>query len=429
MGGFPALPSRGNPYVGAAADYASSATHLATALREAANQQAQQKALAQQRQATQAHQGLMDQLDIMSKGGIPAEVVSDAPNAPGMKVRNPNPALPAGADPSRIISTDRGKYYIPTDLEREKAKQLPQDDTNSFSLSPTAATAMNEAGYDKVKAGDRVPMAHAGVVTEAVKAHLKSSALDDSNSVTLTQDMVDRLAPHGITLKPGARVSLEKAADLKDLVQMAEPKPGAEKSLHWERSENDAGDVTLRGLDPLSGAEVQKFSYPGEGKKRKDPDAEKPPSPAQFRQIETAKQQSMKQAATGLKKDLSEAISDDDKKTANENYRGALAAAQTAYEAEIGALTGKDVAHNSWADAANAAPSVGAQASKTANKPANTPPAAAAKPAANGQQNGKKAATMQHVRAYAARKYPNDPQGQAKALKEFQAYGYSIGGQ
>ena len=83
---------------------------------------------------------------------------------------------------------------------------------------------MNEAGYANVKAGDRIPMAHAATVTEAVKAHLTKSALDDTNSVQITQSMVDKLAPHGITLKPGARVSLEKAGELKSLLEMAEPK-------------------------------------------------------------------------------------------------------------------------------------------------------------------------------------------------------------
>src|ERR1019366_9181205 len=78
-----------------------------------------QKATLQRQQAAQAatqqRQSLLDQMDVLGKGGIPAETITQDPS--GLKIRQPNPA--AGTDPSRMVTLGSGqKYYIPTSEEQ-----------------------------------------------------------------------------------------------------------------------------------------------------------------------------------------------------------------------------------------------------------------------------------------------------------------------
>lgn len=468
MGGFPSLPSASNPYASAAASAGSGAANLAAALREAATQQDALKARQAQQQQTQQHQAYVDQLDLLKMGGVPAEVVAPAdPNHPdGLKTRSPNPNLPTGADPSRIVTdpTTGKKTYIPTAAEKKKSDEA-LDDSNSFALSPTAAQAMNEAGYQDVKPGQRIPMAHAATVTQAVKDHLNKTALDDSNSVEITQGMADKLAPHGIKLKPGARVSLEKANDLKTLVEMAEPpdksKPPRTKTdlEHFSSPvsvNEDTGKVTALTLPPGVKAQAtpgqqeadQRFREREQDRKdardqRQQDQEQKAQDGAQktVDQLQTREQeQHAKRQAYGTvlgTKDGDPVVDPDDKKlytmngTRRKYYQDRydkatqLAGAYNAQAKKIvtrfGGDTGEPATNRSTKQQTDQPAADAPKTAKTAPSSATKP---ATKPATNGQQTGKKSADIGKVRAYAQQKGVPE----AQALREFQQYGYAIGG-
>lgn len=200
--------------------------------------------------------------------GIP--IVTDVePVKNSFKVREDNPA--ARGSGMRVRDPQGRGWYLPTDQEQAASKL---DDANSVMLSEQLAAAANKAGFDSVKPGQRIPFGHVGTITEGIKRLAEKAALDDDNSVTITDDLSKRLSPHGISVKPGARISVEHLANLRDLVSIAEPQPKSQKNLHFQTHTDDSGNVTTYGYDPESGQLVSTEKHAGVGGRRRDPDAE-----------------------------------------------------------------------------------------------------------------------------------------------------------
>ena len=413
MGGYPGFipqASTANPYIGAAAEGGSSAAHLAASLRAAADQQTQLQQQAKNQQATRLHQAFEDRLKMLTDGGVPAEIVTE--DSSGLKTRKPNPALPTDADPSRFVpdptSPTNQRIYMPTDAQREKAKE-----SGKPSYTTSGALGQQFEDYLGVKNGTTFPA--------ETLPHLLQALHDAEPEGQEPETSIKAVDANGnpVALMRGKKSGKLSVQQLPEGVSPAPAKEPTQKSLRWERNENDAGDVVLRAFDPETGDEIRKFTYKGEARKKKDPDAEpaqKPPSPAQFRQIETNKQNALAKAKTNLSKALSEAVTPEDRQAATSDYRSALAAAQTGYEAEIAAVTGKDPGHNPWADA----PAKQQTDQPQASAPKSAKPVAA--PAA--AKTGKQPVTMQHVRSYAKQKGVSE----AQAIREFKDYGYTIAG-
>ncbi len=487
MAGFPSPFSAENPYIGAAADAGSAAAHLAGALRQAAVDQAAIKQQADEKAAAQAHQDASDLATALAvRGGIlvdndPGNKAQFGPNdkptlgtMKGNEAQRPDYGAQANNpdysfDPSRIVMTGGVPVYYPTPEEKaavEAKNKGKLDDSNSFPLTATSAQAMNEAGYD-AKAGQRWPLAHANVVTEAVKQHLGKSQLDDSNSVVITQDAADRLHAAGVDVKVGARWPLDKMNELKSLLEMTQPKPAAKTARtrvdleHYNQPvsiNEDTGEITPLKLPP--GVKPQATPAQQESderfRERQQDQQQRGRDAAQktIDQLQTREQeQHGKRSAyasvlwsgpidkqtgqPGETPDDATIVDPDDRKQHvmgpalrryyMDRYQRAtdLAGSYHDQQQKIIRQNGGD-AKGAPADAAKAAPPAPA---KTAQ--ASAPPYAAAKsataaaaPAKQGQtKTNKQPVTMQHVRNYAKQKGVSE----AQAIREFQQYGYQIG--
>jgi hypothetical protein len=250
MAGYPSFPSpfpTDNPYTGAASGFASSAASIASSLRAAANQHAQMQQSAAEKAAAQKHQDASDLATALKEGAVPVSAgATDLPTdpatrrptlaqsdattsqSPGYGARNQNPDY--SFDPSRIVNRGGPPVYYPTEEEKAavsaKAKKNaePQDDTNSFPLSKITTAAMNAYyGDGTFKEGQRLPFAQASIATEAVKAYLSKSALNDTNSLKVTKEAAVRLKAQGIEIDEGARIPIEHASNAIDLAKIAFP--------------------------------------------------------------------------------------------------------------------------------------------------------------------------------------------------------------
>lgn len=266
----------------------------------ALNQQADLQQRRKAQTAAQGQQGLKDQMEAYNQGAVdvplrqqaPQEIQpgrptlqkpypSDTPVEPGGTTSsNPAPASPYSFDPKRTLNVGGKPVYFPTAAEKEGAKaqaeQEALNDSNSVVAPPGSQLEgwlQQETGY---RPGTKIPMQHLGAlmgVHKAIQDAQPNAPLDDTNSVVVTQSLSDKLAPRGVQLKPGSRLSFDKAAQVKDFVGIANPPEKAPKNLHFEPSTNDRGDVTMRGFDPETGEVKSSNTAKGLGPQRKDPDA------------------------------------------------------------------------------------------------------------------------------------------------------------
>ncbi len=441
----------GSPFFGFGAS-PSAAAQVVQGMREAAAQQQQMQAAAQAKKTADYQKGLQQDFEnhrqLAQEGFVPTQTYPNggpAPGRPTLQTPEDNPAAQGGGP---TVTDPNGQQYT-------KAK--PQlDDTNSFVLSPTAAQAMQEAGYDGIKPGQRIPMAHASTVTEAVKQHLSKNQYDDSNSVVITQAMADKLAPHGISLKPGARVPLEKASSLMDLVKIGEPaeKPDASQiipgqqgpnggMLIYDKNSQTAKEVPLpQGSKPVltpGQQEVnQRFRERQEDKQdakdRAREDKEQKGRDGAQKTIDTLQtkeqEQHAKRAAYGTAlstKDGEQTVDPDTRQAVTMNaarrkfyqdrYQKATDLAKTYND-----QTTKLVQRNGG-DTGKPAQSTQQQTQQPAADSPKPAPKTATGQLARNAGSGKAPVTIQHVRNYAKAKGVSE----AQAVKEFQGYGYKIG--
>jgi heme-binding NEAT domain protein len=182
-------------------------------------------------------------------------------------------------------------------------------------------------------------------------------------------------------------------------------------------------------MDPENGKVIQTYNYKGEGLKRKNPGATpatKPPTRAQLTQVEVNKQKALNAGRLQFQKDLSEAITPEDKEAAATNYKAAVQEAQLGYEHELSTLLGKDVPHNSWTDQFR--PDTGAESTQpSTTKPVPKP---TVRPqTGGGQQPQTKTLSLADLHAYvAAQKKLNPSFTEEDARREAKQRGYSVQG-
>lgn len=437
MGSFPSLPSGNNPYVGAAAGAAGSAAgiynDLQRELAQHADRQATQSRQKDQDQRAAEKEQFANEQALLKQGATkigPADSQSTAatPAAPGMSsggVRGSvaSPTASAGGQPTTGDGTTqyepigKNNWYIPSQKEL-RAKEVDDDPKNFVpagalndalvaagrkpgeKISPTDShsilQAFNEAnaqmdepyeidstGKYKDASGNPTPVMIGRKTGKVVPLDLSGANGANAAALPPAGSPQRGTGPAGMTPiapgSPGAGMSFSPK----------EPAEKAPKSLHFEKDTNDAGDVVTRGFDPESGDLKSTRVEKGIGAKRKDPDAgprDKPPSPAQFRMVVSSKAKALKQANDAYAKAIAPVggagglpVSDEERATALTNLRQAHVQAQNDYEEGIGALTGKDVPHNDWADKALEAAQTPAAA--PAQKAPAGPGRAPAKPA------------------------------------------------
>ncbi len=368
MASFPAPFPTNNPYAGEAAGYASSSASVFNAIRAAASQHAalmqrdkEAQVAASQKKSSDYQKSLQQDFEnhnaLMKQGGIPAEVYASgapAPGRPTLMTPEPNPA--AQGQGQTIIEPNGTKTYIPTASEKE---QSALNDSNSFTLSEDLAAEARKMGLTNVQAGFRYPKADAEFINQRLDAYHKANSpepetftYDDKNFVDENGKPVLALKGNRGTIKravltgggsPGGPFDLSSQQQLQpgdtlnapdnsgppaygfrartsapsDALTFAPPSKKPNPQAHY--AGNDSGDVTGITFDPATGQFAQGPTFKGVGQKRKDPDAApgtKPVSASQLRIIETTKSTNMQKALGQYRKDLSEAITDDDKRAA-----------------------------------------------------------------------------------------------------------------
>lgn len=240
--------------MGSAGNAGAAALHLAQSLRAAAQQQQQQQ-IRDKRAEDQRR--FENDLQLSTHGAIPADVsqqtytdpklatsgsgmfglpvVTDAA-APqkGLVRRVPNPEAQGAGIRTRAPGGD--SVYLPTDEEKalKGGKSITLDEADANAINGM----LNTKAY---KPGQVISAEHHATLLEKAKKSL-GDMLDDNNSVQLTEEMANRLSRHGIKVKPGARMSLEKLANLRDLAAIAEPKaldkPDAQSILPGQQGPN-----------------------------------------------------------------------------------------------------------------------------------------------------------------------------------------------
>lgn len=503
MGGFPGFApqaSTANPYIGAAADYSSSAAHLAASLRAAADQQAALEQQKQEKDAAAVHQGMTDLASALREGAVPvsqgpsdlatnpatgrptlAESDEAAAQSPGQgsQVQNPDYSF----DPRRTVLRGGVPVYYPTPEEKaaveakSKKGAETQDDTNSFPVTKTIADSVKEMYGDDyaIKPGDRLPNSRAAWAAEAVKQHISNGA-DRAKFVEITQQMADTLKPFGFDLKPGDLVSKDKVETMKALAAIKTPpeKPDASQLVTGYNKPLvfDKATQTMKAIDLPPG--VKPEMTPAQAEAAKD---------RELRQSELKENRETKNAESAQKVDLAYADQHNKYRAAEETQKSVAQGYWDARSTEPGAYyrvprvsngvvvdgperlmppngpkrdavlksletLAKDAESKAaeqrqnaaqirqkrgWGEFAAQQTGAPAQATKQQiDQPqASAPQAvkaaapASAKPVKNGQQNGRKTATLQNIRQFAASKGMTE----AQAVRAAQAEGYSITGQ
>ena len=411
-----------NPYVGAAEGFAGSAASNMGAslrylqgLRDAAAQQ-------QKLQDQQRSESFKNTLEIISKGGVPADMPATGgkvtnPNAgPGQssgqlgRRNTPNPDAPT--DGSAITEPISGTRYV---IPKKKEGEEKLDDSNSFVPQGDLADRLKSAGVT-----GRVPYAHMGTLLEGLNKMEASPKVDvwhttdSEGKVHVFKSDKSTGETNEVYTEPGAGKGT---------------KPTTPKSYQFSYHTDDNGTVHVLRGDPESG-EVQEIqAIKGAGPKRKDPDAAdkpKPPSPAQLRAVTETKGRGLAKAEADYRKELETAITPEDKATAKANLDKAKQATQQEYEESLGALVGHDVGHFQYSDQATT-PSreqTGATAPATPAKAAQ--PKQAPKPAGStGQAAAPKRTTIGTVQRYAKKNGLTIKE----AVKRAEAEGFTIGAQ
>lgn len=353
------------PHV-AIADTGSAAASLLNGLNAAANQQTARDATKKAQDAADYQRGLQQDLtnalDLQKNNYVPATTRSS--DASGVPPGRPTLALPqdnpAAQGDGPTITDRNGQVW------KQKSKdQLASEDPRNFVPTGQLASMLKSGGRDVTK-----PIS-------PTDAHdiLQSLNLAQPKDEDYEIDASGKF--QGADGKPAAAMIGKKTGRVrlldfggKDLGdpgasgQFAPPDktPPAAKSLRFEPSTNDRGDVTMRGFDPETGALVSTNVAKGIGGTRKDPNAapaEKPPSPAQLRLVVSDRAKALKAAKDAYAKAAAPIggadgvpVSDQDMAEAAVTLRKAHVQAQNDYEEGISALTGKEVPHNDWADKA-----------------------------------------------------------------------------
>jgi len=353
----------------------SAALNLAIGLRNAA---AQQKAQKEKDYQTSLQRDFENQRQLETEGFERAQVYANGDPLPGRPtLMTPEDSPAASSKGQRITDTQGREWVKPT--EEEKALKGGK----SITLDKSDANVINQMLNTKAyKPGQVISAEHHATLLEKAKKSL-GDILDDSNSVSITQDMADRLSPHGIAVKPGARISLEKLANLRDLATIAEPKPPAEKptkAMHVGQSTNDKGDVTFTIIDPETGDLVKTHNVKGAGKTAREPQGDKPKTatPNQFRMADKDKKSALDKVETEYRKALQEAVTPEEKSAAVAMRQEGRLQAQLAYEQQVSDLVGNDVGHNDWAERLAEQENQPAKPQAKPERPAQAPPAAAA---------------------------------------------------
>lgn len=422
--------------------FASAAASFHNALQSAANQMATQKRLKDAADVAQAQRDFENKIQLLKLGAEPdADTGSTHPNGPTLKLGDKDQDSARAERKGTTIKDPQGgpDQYIPT--KAEIAAKTP----GNFVPRGQLAEALKSAGWDG-KTSLTAPQSHSlmqalnlaqpkdetysidtsGKFTDAqgkpaavTIGHKtgKVRMLDLSGVAQPSQPGAAQGGPFAQSVSPGDEIAapndagspgygLHSAAGAQPggAFSFAPPEKAAKppKNLHFVNSTNDAGDVVTRGFDPETGELKSTKVEKGIGPKRRDPDAgprEKPPSPAQFRMVVSAKAKALKSANDAYAKAVAPvggaggiAATDQEKAEALKNLRQAHVQAQNDYEEGIGTLTGNDVPHNDWADKALAeataqppdaeakqTPGRGGKAAQPAAAPAAKPAAVAAK--------------------------------------------------
>ncbi|MGA2716575.1 MAG: hypothetical protein ABSG41_26060 [Bryobacteraceae bacterium] len=366
-------------------------------------------------------------------------------------------SLPTGAlatpyrDPSRMKQSSSGNwFYKPT--EEEIAARKAANDPSRFSPAGPLADALEKAGVPK---GTPMTPGNANTLMEALNRANPSDKTEFFNHV----DSEGTLTVYGEDKTSG---------DVKVLQKFPGPaKQPTKKELHFEKDTNDAGDVTVRGFDPDSGALVSTQVTKNIGPHRKDPDAPKPLSKAQLLRIQDSRARKFDAADKDFQKAmidarpaeqggtaLTPAAATAAQQDAIEARRKAKATAQLEFESDLSIESGgKEIPHDARFDSPvrPAAGTPGGPAGPPApdamtatpppppNAPRSQPTAAtvpgrgispptpqAVQPAA---APGAKTLSLQQLDAYVAAQQKTNPRfTKADAIREAGQRGYKIQG-
>ncbi len=464
---FPSPFPTNNPYISAAAEAGSGAAHLSAALAAAASQQAALKQRADAAAVARKHQDYSDLAEALKNGAIP---VTDGPSdldtnpatgrptlaasddslasrlGTGAQVQNPDYSF----DPRRIVSRGDRSVYYPTEEEKAAVAAKAKDNAETFVYSKAAADAVKDfpvPGLEDAKPGDRLPVRHVPAVTAAIRQKLQADAkqkdaTDPATHYQVDQIFKDKAAKAGLHFEVGQWISKDMMAEARAQEEMSERqnKPPVTKSLHWETSRDENGNVNLHAFDPETGEEVKKYTYKGEGTARKGGAGGGTPkvSAAQLRLIGKTKSDRLEKAQQSYKKAVSEALTPEDHQQASADLKQEYQNAQLEYEQALSTALGKDVGHNSWADESGGT-SAGSSNGPTAASPAaqrpGTKPATAPANQGGGRDasgvTGKRSVTLQQLRAYVAeqQRQGNAKFSEADAIREAAARGMSVIGQ
>jgi len=329
----------------------------------------------------------------------PTSTAGQSAAAPPQQQQAPASPAQSGRDVSRMHQINGNWYYFPTKSEQE---QGDLNDSNSFVAKPGSDTEKFLQDQIGMKPGTRIPFSHAGAIGDIQTQLQKASDAADKKSQvgTVTQDLADKAKVQGFDLAVGTKVPLSLMKDVADAVKA--PTPKAPKSLRFEPSTNDKGDVTMQGFDPETGELKSTNVAKGIGGTRKDPNATPAPkpkvmTPATARTIRNSRDLGLKQANIAYDAEMKSANTNADGSVSTadtvmggaspfEKRRQAYAAVQNKFEQDVSEATGNDIPHNDWADRMQEFPASGtaSKGTKTAQpvKPAQ-PAQRTAAPAAH----------------------------------------------
>ena len=445
----------GNPALGAAAGAASAASQTyaaglraAQALREAAAQK-------QQLEQKQRQQQFQDEFEIRKAGGVPYQPYNEtAPDPSGLKKRVPNPNA---GNRANVMTDSLGRQWLMPD---PSAVAQGKNFSDSMQAVQHGGIPVSDQGqvrdpndnrprYSADEQGNLTPKGYGlnvpasglpgSVVTPpGGKQQYYMPTEDEKNAVGLRGELAKHAAKadaEGWLPPKSIREHLEKKAGLQpgSLEGVSIPHEavastfgkilGAEKEDKVHIVTNDAGDVT--GLETETGKKL--WTAKGVGPRRKDPadpNAPKPPSATQLRQVTTTKARALAKAEQDFVKARKAAAAIGDTqgaKEAEDDLTKAKQAAQDEYEQSIEALVGHPMEH---VEVSGAGPQRGAQDKVDTGKPGGSTKTPAAQPAPQARA-APKAASLEKVRAYAK----THGMTEAQAIRAAQKDGYTVAGQ
>lgn len=444
MGDFPPLPSGYNPYLGG---HSGAAGSIVNAMRAAAAQQqqlqAQQKAQSMKDELAFRYKALKDGFEEVLPDAQTSDPTKDinAPVKPGPMRVNQSDEAPTGP----LLETPWGKFTYKGKAKPDATPQQTFSDQRSLleagavpldkngnlptvGMGPYQITAGLPPGHTVTPPGSE--QAYAPQPQGELKNRLEQAA-EAAKSGTHhldTERFTDadgNVVPLLIDTKTGKSTKVE----LPEGITHAD-KAGKRTTYRYEKgddgiltrfpNEEDGTPQTWKGGKWVTAGDVVGT------KKREpaDPNAPKPPTKTQLVGIEAKKATALRQSMQQFQKDMKEVntgLSEDDADTVLRNHYERMSNAQHAYEQELSAANGNEIPHNDWADRRIEGID---QKPKAKKGPATTQPPPAAAPAASSSPAAQpKAATLDHVRAYAQQKGISE----AQAVKEFKGAGYSIG--